>query len=73
MLGAIIGDIVGSVYEFVEYAKAHPELTFLVTRIGCGIAGFKDEEMAPLFQDALQLPNVLLPETFVNILEKTIR
>ena len=30
--------------EFIAFAKAHPELTFLVTRIGCGIAGFTDEK-----------------------------
>jgi hypothetical protein len=36
-------------------------LTFLVTRIGCGIAGFRDEEIAPLFAEAHQLSNVVLP------------
>ena len=54
--------------EFIKYAQEHPELTFLVTRIGCGIAGFKDEDIAPLFQDALDLPNVALPKKFVEIL-----
>ena len=54
--------------EFIEYAKQHPELTFLVTRIGCGIAGFRDEQMAPLFAPALDLPNVVLPKTFVDAL-----
>jgi hypothetical protein len=54
--------------EFIEYAKQHPELTFLVTRIGCGIAGFRDEQMAPLFAPALDLPNVVLPKTFVYAL-----
>ena len=54
--------------EFIEYAKQHPELTFLVTRIGCGIAGFRDEQMAPLFATALNLPNVVLPKTFVDAL-----
>ncbi len=34
---------------FLAYARAHPELTFQVTRIGCGLAGFKDSEMAALF------------------------
>ena len=48
--------------EFIEYAKRHPELTFLVTRIGCGIAGFTDEQMAPLFAAARDLQNVALPE-----------
>lgn len=47
--------------EFIEFARQHPELTFLVTRIGCGIAGFRDEEIAPLFAEAHQLSNVVLP------------
>ena len=41
--------------EFIEFAKAHTDLKFLVTRIGCGIAGFKDEEIAPLFTKAMPL------------------
>ena len=36
-----------------EFASQRPELRFLVTRIGCGIAGFKPEEIAPLFADIL--------------------
>lgn len=50
--------------EFISFAKSHPELKFYVTRIGCGIAGFHDEEIAPLFAAARQLPNVTLPRTF---------
>ena len=50
--------------EFIEFAKTHPELFFYVTRIGCGIAGFRDEEIAPLFAGAIGLENVCLPETF---------
>jgi hypothetical protein len=56
--------------EFIIYAKEHPELTFLVTRIGCGIAGFRDADMAPLFGEALDVPNVVLPKTFVDVLKK---
>ena len=52
--------------EFIEFAKSHPELTFLVTRIGCGIAGFRDEEIAPLFKECKDLENVLLPRSFVD-------
>ena len=48
--------------EFIEFAKAHPELTFLVTRIGCGIAGFTDEEISPLFEKAHDVENIVLPE-----------
>ena len=55
--------------EFIEYARQHPELTFLVTRIGCGIAGFKDEQMAPLFKDCLTLENVVLPKSFCDIIK----
>lgn len=54
--------------DFIAFAQARNNMTFLVTRIGCGIAGFKDEEIAPLFKDALQLNNVLLPESFVKCL-----
>lgn len=54
--------------EFIEYAKAHPDLFFYVTRIGCGIAGFKDEEIAPLFQDALDIENICLPEYFIDFI-----
>jgi hypothetical protein len=39
---------------FLSYAAAHPELTFNVTRIGCGLAGHKDEEMAPMFRTNLE-------------------
>lgn len=40
------------VIQFVHFAKHHPELEFKVTRIGCGLAGFKDEDIAPMFGDA---------------------
>lgn len=54
--------------QFIEFAKNCDQNTFYVTRIGCGIAGFSDEEIAPLFKDALTLYNVRLPESFVRIL-----
>ncbi len=54
--------------EFIEFASNCDQNTFYVTRIGCGIAGFRDEEIAPLFKDALKLYNVRLPESFVRIL-----
>lgn len=55
--------------EFVEYAKAHPELRFLVTRVGCGIAGFRDEDIAPLFAECVELENVFLPRNFWMVLK----
>jgi hypothetical protein len=55
--------------EFVAFAKAHPELFFYVTRIGCGIAGFRDKEIAPLFAEAISLDNICLPESFVKLIK----
>lgn len=52
--------------DFIEFAKQHPEYTFLVTKIGCGIAGFTTEEIAPLFQNAIDVENIILPESFVK-------
>lgn len=37
---------------FLEYARAHQELQFQVTRIGCGLAGYTDSDMAPMFKRA---------------------
>lgn len=56
--------------DFTAYAKAHPELTFLVTHIGCGIAGWRDSEIASLFREASEFDNVALPEEFWAILNK---
>lgn len=56
--------------EFIELAREWDQNTFYVTRIGCGIAGFTDEEIAPLFKEALSLYNVRLPESFVKILTR---
>lgn len=52
------------VEKFIEFAKQHPELTFLVTRIGCGTAGFTPREIAPLFAAAVDVENIHLPEDF---------
>lgn len=56
--------------DFIDYANQHPELTFLVTRIGCGIAGFTDEQIAPLFVKALETENIVLPRSFVTALQR---
>ena len=55
--------------DFIRFAKEHPGLTFLVTRIGCGIGGFRDEQIAPLFADAINVENIILPMSFVKCLE----
>ncbi len=56
--------------EFIEFAKTHPQLKFLVTEIGCGIAGFSIEEIAPLFEQAIEVENIYLPERFWMVLNQ---
>ncbi|MCQ2279915.1 MAG: hypothetical protein MJZ49_03810 [Bacteroidales bacterium] len=51
--------------EFIIFAEEHPEMHFLVTPIGCGIAGFTPAEIAPLFVRARNLENVWLPKSFL--------
>lgn len=48
--------------DFIDFARSRPDLTFLVTRIGCGIAGFRDSNIAPLFEQAHGVENIILPE-----------
>ena len=50
--------------QFIDYAISRPDLFFYVTRIGCGIAGFVDAEIAPLFAAARGVSNICLPESF---------
>lgn len=47
--------------EFIDFARHHRELIFLVTRIGCGIAGFTNEEISPLFAEAHSIDSIILP------------
>ncbi len=58
-----------AVERFISCAKEHPELTFLVTAVGCGIAGYTPQQVAPLFKEALSLENVYLPQVFMQILD----
>lgn len=54
--------------EFIEFAKNNQNLTFLVTEIGCGLAGFNPEEIAILFKSAIDIENIHLPLSFWKIL-----
>jgi len=58
------------VTEFIAFANSHPEYRFLVTKIGCGIAGFTVTEMAELFKPVIygQLHNIYLPNEFIQAL-----
>lgn len=66
--GLSLAEIEMHVNMFIEFADSHPEMTFLVTRIGCGTAGHRDEEIAPMFARAYSLSNVYLPASFWKIL-----
>ena len=55
--------------EFITFAREHSRLRFLVTEIGCGIAGFSVKEIAPLFRDAIKVENIALPRSFWAVLE----
>lgn len=62
-------DVKAAVDRFITFAKEHTDLFFFVTRVGCGIAGYHDAEMAQFFKDALELQNVSLPKSFVDALK----
>lgn len=56
--------------QFLLYAKLTKDKTFLVTEIGCGLASFTPEDIAPLFENAISINNVHLPQRFWEVLEK---
>lgn len=64
-------DLKRAVSRFTEVARECDQNTFLVTRIGCGIAGYTDEQIAPLFAEAYHLYNVRLPRSFARIIEQS--
>ena len=63
----LLDEILDHVVTFLEFACSHPELEFQVTPIGCGLAGFKPSEIAPMF-DMPAPPNVHLPREFREVL-----
>lgn len=62
-------EVKASVEKFIAFAKEHEQLFFFVTRIGCGIGGYRDDEMAQFFKDALDVRNICLPKSFVDVLK----
>ncbi|WP_445995923.1 A1S_2505 family phage non-structural protein [Okibacterium fritillariae] len=61
-----INHMMASIASFLAYARAHRDQTFLVTEIGCGIAGYTPDQVAPHFAHAG--PNVALPQRFIDVL-----
>ena len=62
-------EVKASVDKFIAFAKENEKLFFFVTRIGCGIGGYRDEEMAQFFKEALEVKNISLPKSFVDALK----
>lgn len=58
------------VNNFINFANENPHLTFLVTEIGCGLARYSPFDIAPLFDECLDMDNVKLPEVFYNVLKR---
>lgn len=70
-IGDLLIDTIGFYVErSIKLMKINHKLDFLVTEIGCGLAGKTPEQIAPLFKNAFGLKNVYLPQSFVNILTK---
>lgn len=61
-----ISEIQKYVAMFIEFAKLHPELQFLVTAIGCGLAKYEPKDIAPLFKEAKTIQNIHLPQEFLE-------
>jgi len=62
-------DIAEHVNKFIEFASNNPKLRFLVTEIGCGLAGYAVKDIAPLFKSALKVKNIVLPTRFLKELK----
>lgn len=60
----VIGEIREFIDQFTVFAEANPDKIFLVTAIGCGIAGYTVDEIAPMFEKCRELNNVYLPKKF---------
>jgi len=60
------------VERFLSFAHVHTSLTFLVTQIGCGLAGYKPKDIAPMFLKAVvyKMENVRLPKSFLDVINK---
>jgi hypothetical protein len=54
---------------FYQDCVKYPNLTFLVTEIGCGLAGWSVKDIAPLFDEFAELENVHLPKSFWNVIK----
>ena len=61
-------EIKEEVKKFIEFAKANPNISFLVTKIGYDVAGYKEIDIAPLFRECLTISNIHLPCLYFDYL-----
>ena len=64
--GFTIEDLQNAVSRFKDYVDNNPQLTYLVTPVGCGHAGFYVNEVSALFKDFITYKNVMLPKVFID-------
>jgi len=61
-------EIESYVNDFIDFAKENPDKEFLVTQIGCGLAGYYPVNIAPFFKKAVGIKNIHLPIEFIQVL-----
>ena len=65
-----LSTIIFYVHRFIEFAIVNKDFRFYVTKIGCGLAGYIPEQIAPMFKTASNINNIYLPSEFWDIINK---
>ncbi|MGG6270526.1 A1S_2505 family phage non-structural protein [Leptolyngbya sp. AN03gr2] len=68
-----LSEIEAQIGQLLNYARSHPNQEFLVTRIGCGLGGYHDHEIAALWSEKLIPENVRLPQSFIEVIQASYR
>lgn len=55
--------------SFIRFSSQYKDFDFYVTKIGCGLAGYNVEDIAPLFSGCINMENIYLPIEFINIIQ----
>lgn len=60
------------VSRFIEFTKKSHSSNwdFMITEIGCGLAGYTPEDIAPMFKECIDLKNICLPQRFIDVINK---
>ena len=67
-----LSEIWAHINNFIAFASVNPKLKFLLTPIACANAGYTPEQIAPMFKPAKDIENILLPESFTNIIKELV-